>query len=84
RSVQAALPAVIQAAQQHIKPIKQAFDADSKARLDRELSKLKTLQNKHTAQLELDFAKGIEQVNAAKRKQKESDTAELFNNYQQW
>lgn len=84
RSVQAALPAVIQAAQQHIKPIKQAFDADCKARLDRELSKLKTLQNKHTAQLELDFAKGIEQVNAAKRKQKESDTADLFNNYQQW
>lgn len=84
RSVQAALPAVIQAAQQHIKPIKQAFDADSKARLDLELSKLQTLQNKHTAQLELDFAKGIEQVNAAKRKQKESDTAELFNNYQQW
>ncbi|HCF7393618.1 TPA: DEAD/DEAH box helicase family protein [Pseudomonas aeruginosa] len=84
RALQAALPAVIQAAQQHIKPIKQAFDADCRARLDRELSKLKTLQDKHTAQLELDFAKGIEQVNAAKRKQKESDTAELFNNYQQW
>ncbi|XEG74753.1 DEAD/DEAH box helicase [Pseudomonas sp. abacavir_1] len=84
RSVQAALPAVIQAAQQHIKPIKQAFDADCRSRLDRELSKLKTLQDKHSAQLELDFAKGIEQVNAAKRKQKESDTADLFNNYQQW
>lgn len=84
RALQAALPGVIQAAQQHIRPIKQAFDADCRARLDRELSKLKTLQDKHTAQLELDFAKGIEQVNAAKRKQKESDTAELFNNYQQW
>lgn len=84
RPLQAALPAVIQAAQQHIRPLKQAFDTDCRARLDRELSKLKTLQDKHTAQLELDFAKGIEQVNAAKRKQKESDTAELFNNYQQW
>ncbi|RRW40025.1 DEAD/DEAH box helicase [Pseudomonas luteola] len=84
RTLQAALPAVIQAAQQHIKPIKQAFDADCKKRLDSELGKLKTLQGKHTAQLELDFAKGIEQVVAAKRKQKESDTAELFNNYQQW
>ncbi len=84
RALQAALPGVIQAAQQHIRPIKQAFDADCRARLDRELSKLKTLQDKHTAQLELDFAKGIEQVNAAKRKQKESDTAALFNNYQQW
>lgn len=84
RTLQAALPTVIQAAQQHIKPIKQAFDADCKARLDRELSKLKTLQSKHTAQLELDFAKGIEQVNVAKRRQKESATAELFNNYQQW
>ncbi|QEY64978.1 DEAD/DEAH box helicase [Metapseudomonas lalkuanensis] len=84
RALQAALPGVIQAAQQHLKPIKQAFDVDCRSRLDRELSKLKALQDKHTAQLELDFAKGIEQVNAAKRKQKESDTAELFNNYQQW
>lgn len=84
RTLQAALPAVIEAAQQHIRPIKQAFDTDCRARLDRELSKLKTLQDKHTVQLELDFAKGIEQVNAAKRRQKESDTAELFNNYQQW
>ncbi|WP_073668313.1 DEAD/DEAH box helicase [Pseudomonas aeruginosa] len=84
RALQASLPGVIQAAQQHIKPIKQAFDADCRSRLDRELGKLKTLQDKHAAQLELDFAKGIEQVVAAKRKQKESYTAELFNNYQQW
>lgn len=84
RALQAALPAVIQAAEKHIKPIKQAFDANCRQRLERELAKLQALQLKHTEQLELDFAKGIEQVNAAKRKQKESDTAELFNNYQQW
>jgi superfamily II DNA or RNA helicase len=84
RALQAALPAVIQAAEKHIKPIKQAFDADCRQRLDRELAKLQTLQAKHSAQLDIDFAKGIEQVVAAKRKQKESDTADLFNNYQQW
>ena len=53
-------------------------------RLERELAKLKTLQHKHYAQLELDFAKGIEQVNAARRKLRENDTADLFKNYQQW
>lgn len=84
RVLQAALPMVIQAAERHIKPIKQAFDADCRQRLDRELTKLKSLQAKHIQQLELDFAKGIEQVNAAKRKQKESDTTDLFNNYQKW
>ena len=84
RALQAALPVVIQAAEKHIKPIKQAFDADSRQRLDVELEKLKALQEKHNAQLEIDFSKGLEQVMAAKRKQKESDTADLFNNYQQW
>jgi hypothetical protein len=82
--IQAALPAVVQTAERYLKPIKQAFDADCRARLGRELEKLKTLQHKHFAQLELDFAKGIEQVNAARRKQRESDTADLFKNYQQW
>lgn len=82
--IQAALPAVVQMAERHLKPIKQAFDADCRARLGRELGKLKTLQHKHFAQLELDFAKGIEQVNAARRKQRENDTADLFKNYQQW
>ncbi|MNE43293.1 hypothetical protein D3C80_1374610 [compost metagenome] len=75
---------MIQAAERYIKPIKQAFDADSHQRLERELAKLKTLQDKHLQQLELDFSLGIEQVMAAKRKQKESDTVDLFNNYQQW
>ena len=81
---QAALPAVVQMAERHLKPIKHAFDTDCRARLGRELDKLKTLQHKHFAQLEIDFAKGIEQVNAARRKQRESDTADLFKNYQQW
>jgi hypothetical protein len=82
--IQAALPAVVQTAERHLKPIKQAFDADCRARLGRELDKLKTLEHKHFTQLELDFAKGIEQVNAARRKQRENDTADLFKNYQQW
>ena len=82
--IQAALTAVVQMAERHLKPIKQAFDADCRARLGHEQDKLKTLQHKHFAQLELDFAKGIEQVNAARRKQRENDTADLFKNYQQW
>jgi ERCC4-related helicase len=84
RALQAALPAVIQAAEKHIKPIKQAFDANCRQRLDLELAKLQTLQLKHHEQLEIEFSKGLEQVVAAKRKQKESATADLFNNYQQW
>lgn len=82
--VQGALPAVVQVVERHLKPIKQAFDADCRVRLERELAKLKTLQHKHYVQLELDFAKGIEQVNAARRKLRENDTADLFKNYQQW
>jgi hypothetical protein len=42
------------------------------------------LEAQALCQLELDFAKGIEQVNAARRKQRENDTADLFKNYQQW
>ena len=83
-TLQQALPEVIQAAQAHIKPIKHVFEADCRARLDRELGKLKTLQDKHLHQLELDFRQGIAQVNAARRRQKESATIDLFNNYQQW
>ena len=82
--IQAALPAVVQTAERHLKPIKDGFDADCRARMGRELQKLKVLELKHFAQLELDFAKGIEQVNAARRKQRESDTADLFKNMQQW
>jgi hypothetical protein len=49
-----------------------------------ELAKLKALQDKHLTQLELDFSRGIEQVNAARRRQRESDTVDLFKHYQQW
>jgi hypothetical protein len=83
-ALQPGLPAVIQAAQDRLKPIKQAFDTDCRQRLDWELDKLKALQDKHLKQLELDFSQGIEQVNAARRKQKESDTVDLFKNYRQW
>ncbi len=83
-ALQKALPAVIEAAEGHIRPIKQTFDADCRQRLERELAKLRTLQAKHLEQLQLDFSHGIEQVNAARRRQKESDTAELFRSYQQW
>lgn len=82
--IQAALPAVIKLAERHMKPVKQAFDADCKQRLKSELAKLETLRGKHSAQLELDFAKGIEQVNAARKRQKEAATADLFSQYQQW
>jgi hypothetical protein len=75
---QAALPAVMQTVERHLKPIKQAFDADCRSRLGLELAKLKALQDKHLTQLELDFSRGIEQVNAARRKQRESDTVDLF------
>lgn len=82
--LQQALPHIIKAAELHIKPIKQQFDADCQTRLASELNKLQRLQEKHLAQLELDFTKGLEQVAAAKRKAKESETADLFSNYQQW
>jgi hypothetical protein len=81
---QAALPAVIQSVERHLKPIKQAFDADCQSRLGLELVKLKALQDRHLTQLELDYSRGIEQVNAARRKQRESDTADLFKQYKQW
>ncbi|MEF8753219.1 MAG: DEAD/DEAH box helicase [Accumulibacter sp.] len=81
---QAALPAVILTVERHLKPIKQAFDADCRSRLGFELAKLKALQDKHLTQLELDFSRGIEQVNAARRKQRESNTVDLFKHYQQW
>lgn len=82
---QHALPAAIRAAEAHLRPIKQAFDADCRQRLDRELAKLATLRDKHLAQMELELAQGgIEQVRAAQRQQRESATADLFGQYQQW
>lgn len=82
--IQAALPAVIQVAERHLKPIKQAFDADCKQRLDGELAKLKTQQGRHFEQLELDFSAGLGQVNAVRKRQKEAATADLFAQYQDW
>lgn len=82
--VQGALPAVLQVAELHLKPIKQAFDTDCRARLTLELAKLETLRDKHLQQLELDFSKGIEQVNAARRQRREADTADLFGHYRKW
>jgi superfamily II DNA or RNA helicase len=84
KHIQAALPAVVQTVERHLKPIKLAFDASCRVRLEVELAKLKALQEKHFEQLEFDFSKGIEQVNAAKRKQLENDTTDLFKHYQQW
>lgn len=82
---QQALPAVIRAAEAYLRPIKQAFDADCRQRLDQELTKLATLRDKHLAQMELELALGgIEQVRAAQRQQRESATADLFGQYQQW
>ena len=43
RSLQAALPTVIQAAEKHIKPIKQAFDANCRQRLELELPRQQVL-----------------------------------------
>lgn len=82
--IQAALPAVVAKAQAHLQPLKQAFDADCRARMGRELDKLQALQRKHLVQLELDFARGIEQVNATRRKQRESETIDLFQSTHQW
>ncbi|WP_295577498.1 DEAD/DEAH box helicase [uncultured Lamprocystis sp.] len=82
--IQAALPAVIQVAERHLKPIKQAFDADCKLRLDCELAKLQTQQGRHFEQLELDFSSGLGQVNAARKRRKEAATADLFAQYQDW
>lgn len=84
RTVQAALPAVIKTAQDYITPIKKAFDQDCRIRLKSELDKLATLQRRHDEQLELDFAHSIDNLHAARRQQKQSDTAQLFDNYQQW
>ena len=82
---QQALPAVVRAAEAHLRPIKQAFDADCRQRLDRELAKLAALRDKHLVQMELELAQGgIEQVRAAQRQQRESATADLFGQYQQW
>lgn len=81
---QQALPAVIGAAEAHLRPIKQAFDADCRHRLAHELDKLATLQGRHLQQLELELAGGIEQVRAAQRQQRQNATADLFGQYQQW
>ena len=67
-----------------MRPLKQAFDASCRERLTQELDKLKALQNKHLHQLELQFSKGLEQVNEARRKQQQADTADLFRHYQEW
>jgi hypothetical protein len=82
--IQAALPAVIELTGNHLKPIKQAFDADCKQRLASELDKLKALQGRHGEQLEIEFAKGIGHIVAARKRQKAEATADLFSQYQDW
>jgi superfamily II DNA or RNA helicase len=82
--LQQSLPAVIEAAQAHMRPIKQKFDADCRQRLDLELTKLQSLKSKHHTQLQLDFSSGIEQIRSAERQKKERATDDLFAGYQKW
>ena len=82
--LQKALPAVLKAAETHLRPHKQQLDQHNRQRLHIELDKLRTLQGKHADQLELDFQGGIAQVNAARRQQEEAATQRLFDEYTQW
>ena len=82
--LQKALPAVLKAAETHLRPRKQQLDQHNRQRLHIELDKLRTLQGKHADQLELDFQGGIAQVNAARRQQEEAATQRLFDEYTQW
>lgn len=79
--VQAALPAVIQAAQSYIRPIKAAFDHAAKQRVESELVKLTILQAKHMQQLQLDF----DHVQTTQRQQqKNHEIVDLFAQYKNW
>ena len=84
KRLEEALPAVLGAAQAHLRPHKQQLDQHNRTRLQAELDKLRTLQGKHAAQLELELQHGIEQVNAAKRQREEAATERLFDEYTQW
>ena len=84
KRLEEALPAVLGAAQAYLRPHKQQLDQHNRTRLQAELDKLRTLQGKHAAQLELELQHGIEQVNAAKRQREEAATERLFDEYTQW
>jgi len=82
--LQRALAAVVAAAREHFQPRLTDFRARNKTRLEAELARLQTLRDRHERQLEIDFAHGIEQVRASERRKRESETADLFDNYKRW
>jgi hypothetical protein len=77
-NAQAALPAVVQAVERHLKPIKKAFDADCRSRLGRNWQSSRRCKTSTSRSWSWTSPKGIEQVNTVRRKQRENDTVDLF------
>jgi len=63
---------------------KRAFDAAHGARLSSELDPLRTLRQRHLAQIESDFAQTPGGLAQSHRMKRAADTDDLFAQYQEW
>lgn len=63
---------------------KQTFDACFGLSLKQELERLRALRDRHAAQIELDFAQTPDALAQGRKKRREAETDDLFEQYRQW
>lgn len=74
----------LDAAAKLLREKKRAFDAAHGEKLKSELDRLRKLRERHIAQLELDFAQTPDALAQGRKKKRETDTDDLFAQYQEW
>ncbi len=85
-SLQVLLPQVVDAVQKIMRERRQAFERETRPKLDAQLLKLEILENRHFQQLDL-YMQTSEQIEAIKQKRREQETEAIrsrFQEYRQW
>jgi superfamily II DNA or RNA helicase len=82
--LQALLPAALAEAERVLRAKKLDFDGHLGQRLKTELDRLATLRRRHHEQLELAFAQTPDALAQSRKKKREADTDDLFDQYQHW
>ena len=80
------LPQAIDAIKLQMREARESFEKETRPKLDAQLEKLKTQEDKHFAQLEL-FMQNSEQLSAIKEKRQQQETEAIrsrFEEYRQW
>ena len=85
-SLQSLLPIAVKSAEQHLKSVRDAFQAERKPHLDRQYQRLRELRSQHEQQLELQLASSAEaeSIKTRRRNERQQQIDRVFKDYQDW